>query len=154
MYFVLPLSFSYTYIIWNMCFFKDQVRVSTISFRGRGTRGGWGNPGTVEEYDNNSRFYIYLPPKQRKMSYHPRYLNHCMPQTKARKYSTMTLCVNSAKREILPKLLQFCIQIRRIPVWLLHLEAISLCGQLDEFFNLWSQGLFTKILANSPILGN
>lgn len=99
-----------------MCFFKDQVRVSTISFRGRGTRGGWGNPGTVEEYDNNSRFYIYLPPKQRKMSYHPRYLNHCMPQTEARKYSTMTLCVNSAKREILPKLLQFCIQIRRIPV--------------------------------------
>lgn len=99
-----------------MCFFKDQVRVSTISFRGRGTRGGWGNPGTVKEYDNNSRFYIYLPPKQRKMSYHPRYLNHCMPQTKARKYSTMTLCVNSAKREILPKLLQFCIQMQQIPV--------------------------------------
>lgn len=118
-----------------MCFFKDQVRVSTISFRGRGTRGGWGNPGTVEEYDNNSRFYIYLPPKQRKMSYHPRYLNHCMPQTKARKYSTMTLCVNSAKREILPKLLQFCIQSGG---YLLHLSSLTFAPGSNQL--MWSIG--------------
>lgn len=71
------------------------------------------------------------------MSYHPRYLNHCMPQTKARKYSTMTLCVNSAKREILPKLLLFCIQMRHIPI-----------TPFQSDFCIWKQSAYVVIWTN------
>lgn len=117
MYFVLPLPFSLHLNYMKYVLFSRSGHGLYYVLSWPWDKGRLGKPwhcgGVWQQFQSLD---IYLIPKQRKMSYHPRYLNHCMPQTKARKYSTMTLCVNSAKREILPKLLQFCIQIRRIPV--------------------------------------